>query len=201
MLKSFIFFAFLCLGLSQADAQTLTMPPEIQKAFDNGTRSMSGKPGKNYWENHGRYHIAITVAPPNNTIRGVEQVTYINNSPDELKSLNMKLIVNVHRGAGRGGAADTAAGIKVDEFTINGAKAAWDNNEAIATNYMVNLAKPLMAHDSVKLNISWHYDLSKRRGRDGVIDSTSFYIAYFYPRISVYDDYKGWDTQPHTGGL
>ncbi|HWD89531.1 MAG TPA: M1 family metallopeptidase [Mucilaginibacter sp.] len=201
MFKSLLFSAFLCLGLLQAGAQTLTMPPEIQKAYDNGTRSMSGKPGKNYWENHGHYHIAITVAPPGNLIKGTEQITYFNNSPDELKSLNMKLIVNVHRAAGRGGAADTSAGIKVDEITINGAKAAWDNNEAITTNYMVNLAKPLMPHDSVKLNINWHYALSHRRGRDGVIDSTSFYIAYFYPRVSVYDDYKGWDTQPHTGSL
>lgn len=201
MLKSFICSALVCLALSQADAQTLTMPSEIQKAYDNGTRSESGKPGKNYWENHGRYHIAITVAPPNNLIRGTEQITYVNNSPDALKSLNMKLIENVHRAAGRGGAADTAAGIKVDEFMVNGTKAAWDNNEAITTNYMVNLAKPLMPHDSVKLDVSWHYSLSKRRGREGVIDSTSFYIAYFYPRVSVYDDYKGWDTQPHTGSL
>src|SRR6201999_2051823 len=58
-----------------------------------------------------------------------------------------------------------------------------------------------MPHDSIKLDISWHYNLSKRPGRDGVIDPTSFYIAYFYPRVSVYDDYKGWDTQPHTGSL
>ncbi len=58
-----------------------------------------------------------------------------------------------------------------------------------------------MPHDSIKLDITWHYNLSRRHGRDGVIDSTSFYLAYFYPRVSVYDDYKGWDTQPHTGSL
>jgi hypothetical protein len=201
MLKSLTFSAFLCLGILQANAQTLTMPPEVQKAYDNGTRSMSGKPGKKYWENHGRYHIALTVTPPNNTIRGVEQITYVNNSPDQLKSLNMKLIVNVHRAGGRGGAPDTSAGIKVDQITINGAKTAWDNSQAITTNQMVDLASPLMPHDSLKLNIAWHYALSKRPGRDGIIDPTSFYIAYFYPRVSVYDDYKGWDTQPHTGSL
>jgi hypothetical protein len=89
----------------------------------------------------------------------------------------------------------------IDDMIINGAKTAWDNNIATTTNQMVDLAKPLMPHDSATLNINWHYALSKRRGRDGVIDSTTFYIAYFYPRVSVYDDYKGWDTQPHTGGL
>src|ERR1700677_1907773 len=121
MIRSFLFSALIFLGL-QAAAQTLTMPPEIQKAYDNGTRSLSGKPGKKYWENHGRYTISLTVMPPDNNIRGVEQITYFNNSPDTLTSLNMKLIVNVRRGGGRRGLADTSAGIKVDEIMIRGVK-------------------------------------------------------------------------------
>jgi hypothetical protein len=200
MLKSLLFSISLFLGW-RAVAQTLTMPADIQKAYDNNTRSLDGKPGKNYWENHGRYTIALTVAPPDNTISGVEQIVYFNNSPDTLKSLNMKLIVNVHRGGGRGGVPDTSAGIKIDAIKIRGARVAWDNAEAITTNQMVPLSEPLMPHDSIKLDITWHYQLSKRPGREGVIDSTSFYLAYFYPRVSVYDDYRGWDTQPHTGAL
>ena len=201
MLRSFILSAFLCVGLMQAEAQTLTLPPEVQQAYDKGTRSLNGKPGKKYWENHGRYHIALTVMPPENTIKGVEQITYFNNSPDTLKTLNMKLIVNVHRTDSRGSKPDSTAGIMVDNITINGTQAPWDNNVASTTNQMINLAQPLMPHDSVKLNITWHYALSKHEGRDGVIDSTTFYLAYFYPRVSVYDDYRGWDTQPHTGGF
>jgi hypothetical protein len=200
MIRSFIAFAFLFLVL-QTGAQTLTMPPEIQKAYANDTRTLSGKPGKKYWQNHGRYTISLTVMPPDNTIRGVEQITYFNNSPDTLRNLNMKLILNVRRGAGRSGTADSSAGIKIDDIMIRGVKTPWNNNEAITTNQMVNLSEPLMPHDSVKLDIAWHYSLSHRPGREGIIDSTSFYIAYFYPRISVYDDYKGWDTQPHTGSL
>src|ERR1700749_1554300 len=175
MTRLFIFSAFLFLGW-QAGAQTLTIPPEIQKAYTNGTRSLNGKPGAKYWQNHGRYTISLTVMPPDNNIRGVEQITYFNNSPDTLRSLNMKLIVNVHRGGGRGGVADTSAGIKVDELLINGARTPWDNNEAITTDHMVDLASPLLPQDSVKLNISWHYNLAKRPVRYGAIDSTSFYI-------------------------
>ena len=201
MVRSIALSAVLFLGL-KAGAQTLTIPAGIQKAYDNGTRSLSGKPGKNYWQNRGRYNIALTVMPPDNTIRGVEQITYTNNSPDTLKGLNMKLIVNVHRSGGRrGGAGDTTAGISIDEIMIRGAKAAWDNSLATTTDQMVDLSQPLMPHDSIKLDITWHYNLSKRPGRDGVIDPTTFYLAYFYPRVSVYDDYKGWDTQPHTGSL
>jgi hypothetical protein len=201
MLKPVTFSALLFLGSLQTDAQTLTMPPGIQKAYANDTRSLTGKPGKKYWENHGHYDIALTVTPPNNTIRGIEQISYFNNSPDILKSLNMKLILNVHRGEGRGGSGDSSAGIKVDGITINGAKIAWDNDKAVTTNQMIELPDPLLPHDSVRLNINWHYNLLNGAAREGIIDSTSFYIAYFYPRVSVYDDYNGWDTQPHTGNL
>jgi hypothetical protein len=181
-------------------AQKLTIPVGIQKTYDNGTRMADGRPGKKYWQNHGRYNIQVTLSPPNKLVSGTEQITYFNNSPDKLDSLNMKLIVNVHR-AGRNGASNPAAGVSVDNITINGAKADWDNNSATTTNYMIGLKKPLMPHDSVKMNISWHYQISNGRGRDGAIDSTTYYLAYFYPRVSVYDDYKGWDTQPHLGSL
>src|SRR5437762_10694764 len=115
--------------------------------------------------------------PPDSTIRGVEPIVYFNNSPDTLSSLNMKLIANAHHGGG---------GIKVDEIAIRENKVVWDNSIAITTNHMVDLLEPLLPHDSIKLNITWHYNLSHRPGRDGIIDSTSFYIAYFYPRVSVY---------------
>ncbi|MFL5746497.1 MAG: M1 family metallopeptidase [Niastella sp.] len=191
MIRFFIVFASLFLAL-QSGAQTLTMPAEIQKAYANGTRSVNGKPGQKYWQNHGRYTISLTVMPPDSTVSGKEEIVYFNNSPDTLRSLNMKLIMNAHQASGK---------LKVDEIVIRENKVAWDNSKATTTNQLVDLSAPLMPHDSIKLNITWHYDLSFRAGREGIIDSTSFYIAYFYPRVAVYDDYKGWDTQPHLGSL
>ncbi|HEY9195137.1 MAG TPA: M1 family metallopeptidase, partial [Mucilaginibacter sp.] len=64
------------------------------------------------------------------------------------------------------------------------------------TNMPVSLSKPLMPHDSVKLDIDWHFQISLESGREGMIDSTTYYLAYFYPRVSVYDDYNGWDRLP-----
>src|ERR1700744_5970527 len=104
MLKSISLSVIVCLFLLQANAQTLTMPAGIAKAYANKTRSLNGKPGENYWQNHGRYNISVTILPPGNLIKGTEQITYVNNSPDALRSLNMKLIVNVHRAPGRNGA-------------------------------------------------------------------------------------------------
>ncbi|HLX66092.1 MAG TPA: hypothetical protein VKR41_03820, partial [Puia sp.] len=86
-------------------------------------------------------------------------------------------------------------------FMAGGVKIPWDNYADTTTNQLVDLPQPLRPRDSIKLDIAWHYSLSHSRSREGVIDSTSFYLAYFYPRVSVYDDYRGWDTQPHTGGL
>ena len=199
MFKSTSLFVLFCLAVFSANAQTLTMPPEIKQAYEKGTRSLSGKPGKKYWQNQGRYDISVSFTPPSRIINGVEEISYVNNSPDTLRSLNFKLIMNVHRG--RNGTTDTTAGIRVDNLQINGAKAEWDNSKAITTNYAVDLKTPLLPHDSLKINVTWHYLLTKSRSREGVLDSTSFYLAYFYPRVAVYDDYKGWDTQPHTGAL
>ncbi|GAA4097425.1 M1 family metallopeptidase [Mucilaginibacter panaciglaebae] len=200
MFRTISLSALLCLFVAQAHAQKLYIPRDIQKAYDAGTRDASGKPGKNYWQNTGNYHIAISVTPPGRTVKGTEQITYINNSPETLKRINMKLILNIHRpGAARfGNASDDylTPGIQIDNFTIGDAKVNWNNILASGTNQMVGLSKPLAPHDSVKLNIDWHYELSKESNREGVIDSTTFFLAYFYPRVSVYDDYNGWDTLP-----
>ncbi|UOE51050.1 M1 family metallopeptidase [Mucilaginibacter sp. SMC90] len=197
MIRPIILSALSCMVFAQVKAQTLYMPRDIQKAFKNETRSPDGRPGKNYWQNHGRYVISITAVPQNRTVKGSEQITYVNNSPDTLKRLNMKLILNIHKpGAARFGdaAADyLTPGIQFDSFLINGEA---KKVQSASTNQLVSLSKPLMPHDSVKLDIGWHFEISKQSGREGMIDSTTCYLAYFYPRVSVYDDYNGWDRLP-----
>ncbi|SEO13063.1 hypothetical protein SAMN05192574_105417 [Mucilaginibacter gossypiicola] len=197
MTKSIILSALSCIAFVQVKAQSLYMPRDIQKAFKNETRSADGRPGKKYWQNYGRYNISITAIPQNRTVKGTEQITYVNNSPDTLKRLNMKLILNIHKpGAARFGdaAADyLTPGIQFDNFSVNGDV---KKVPSASTNQFVSLSKPLLPHDSVKLDIGWHFEISKQSGREGMIDSTTCYLAYFYPRVSVYDDYNGWDRLP-----
>lgn len=197
MIKPIILSALSCIAFIQVKAQTLYMPRDIQKAFKNETRSADGRPGKKYWQNYGRYNISITAVPQNRTVKGTEQITYVNNSPDTLKRLNMKLILNIHKpGAARFGDAGAdylTPGVQFDSFLINGEAKKMVSN---STNQLVGLSKPLMPHDSVKLDIGWHFEISKESGREGMIDSTTCYLAYFYPRVSVYDDYNGWDRLP-----
>ncbi len=193
------------LSFSESKAQTLSMPDDVQQAYQKGTRTMNGKPGKNYWQNSARYNISIFAAPPNRLITGTEEITYYNHSPNILNELVMKLIQNIHKR----GAANTrnrpnqdtlSNGIVIDNFMVNGKKMALPDNEGHFTWQNVELEKPLKPNDSIKLNVGWHFYISPQRGREGIIDSTTFFLAYYYPRVAVYDDYNGWDRLDFTGG-
>ena len=161
---------------------------------------MDGKPGKNYWQNHGRYAITITAMPPGRTVKGTETITYINNSPDTLRSPSIKLFLNIHKpGAPRefGATPDyLTPGVHVDECKVNGQTIQVRSDQFVFTNLPVKLSKPLLPHDSVQFSFDWHYEISLRSGREGMIDSTTYFLAYFYPRVAVYDDYNGWDRMP-----
>jgi len=191
----------LCLTLLLAQpslySQTLYTPRNIQEAYKKGTRSPDGRPGPNYWQNKGRYTINITAAPPDRTIRGDEHITYINNSPDTLRAPVIKLILNIHKpGAVRYGLADSTYltnGIVIDAFSQNGQARPFPSSGAVPTWRPFRLDKPLAPHDSVELTFKWHYQISLESNREGMIDSTTYFLAYFYPRVAVYDDYNSWD--------
>src|SRR6201996_1727168 len=197
MYRFILSIVFCCFLFGQAKAQDLYIPRDVKRAYVKGTRSANGLPGPKYWQNHARYNIHITVLPPDRTVHGSEQITYINNSPDTLKQLNMKLIMNIHRSSVTRFRSTTpdyiTPGMQVDTIAINGRPQHWDNAANLGTNQAIQLPSPLMPHDSVKLNVAFHYQLATGEGREGVIDSTTFYLGYFYPRVAVYDDYNGWD--------
>jgi hypothetical protein len=183
-------------------AEPLYMPRTVKAAIRKGTRSLDGRPGPNYWENHGRYSIALTVMPPDRTVKGAEKISYSNNSPDTLRSLVIKLFINIHKpGAPRAGGAGPDylnPGVQIDAFSVNGQSVPWKDDANTYTWKRVALPAPLMPHDSVQLTFDWHYAASLQSNREGMIDSTTYYLAYFYPRVAVYDDYNGWDTMDFT---
>ena len=187
---------------AQTPAPTLPQPRAVRRAFAAGTRATDGRPGPRYWQNRARYAITLAVLPPDRTVRGREQIVYANNSPDTLRSVVVKLFVNVHKpGAARESHAPAAyltPGVTVDSFAVNGTATPWPANPNAGTSQRVRLAAPLLPHDSVRLAFAWHYELSREAGREGMLDSTTAYLAYFYPRVAVYDDYNGWDTMEFT---
>lgn len=200
-MKKFLFLIALCAGSTTLFAQDLYMPRNIKAAYQKGTRSMDGKPGKNYWQNHGKYNMQITVDPTTKIVSGTEIIDYSNNSTDTLKSLTIRFVNNLHKPTSpRGGNVSEdflSAGLTITSFKING-EVYNINAKNWGTTGEVRLKAPLLPKQKAVLNIDWNYPLSKESGREGQIDATSLYVAYSYPRVSVYDDYNGWDRLPHT---
>jgi hypothetical protein len=182
-------------------AQELYTPRNIKEAYSKGSRSKDGKPGKNYWQNHGKYAMEITINPDTKIVSGTESIVYENNSKDTLKTIVIRFVNNLHKPtAPRGGEVSTdflSEGLTITSFKING-EVYNENAKNWGTVGTIKLKKPLPPKTKAILDIDWNYPLSKESGREGQIDDTTFFVAYSYPRVSVYDDYNGWDKLPHT---
>jgi hypothetical protein len=197
MNRPLVFLLLALFGSRPLMSQSLYVPRDIKEAYKKGTRSPDGRPGANYWQNKGRYDITLTATPPDRTIRGSETISYVNNSPDTLTAITFRLTGNIHKpGAGRERSANPEylnAGVIIDSYAENGKEKTWHNNPNDGTWRQVRLNTPLLPHDSIRLDLSWHYEASLESNREGMIDSTTFFLAYAYPRVAVYDDYAGWD--------
>lgn len=201
-MKKLISLALLaCLGSSVVSAQELYMPRNIKAAYAKGTRAMNGAPGPNYWQNHGKYNMAIKVDADTKIVSGSEEIVYSNNSTDTLKTLAIRFVNNLHKPtAPRSGSVSQdflSAGLNISAFSVDGETIAV-NTKDWGTVGNIRLKKPLAPKSKITVKIDWDYPLSKESGREGQIDPTTLYVAYSYPRISVYDDYNGWDKIPHT---
>ena len=182
---------------------TLPIPRNIQAAFNKDTRSITGKPGKNYWQNSADYNLQIRFEPATRLISGTEEITYTNNSPDTLKEIVFKLYPNLYqKGAIRLrkiDAADINDGVKIDQFKIDGRPQAKTELFIDGTNMRVPVS-PLAPKQSLHFNIEYNYILNKTSHiRTGEVDNGSWFIAYFFPRIAVYDDIDGWNMNPYLG--
>ena len=201
MKKSVSLALLACLGSSLVSAQELYMPRNIKAAYAKGTRSMNGAPGPNYWQNNGKYNMNIKVDADTKIVSGSEEIVYSNNSTDTLKTIAIRFVNNLHKPtAPRSGSVNQdflSAGLNISAFSVDGETIAV-NTKDWGTVGNVRLKKPLAPKSKITVKIDWDYPLSKESGREGQIDPTTFYVAYSYPRISVYDDYNGWDRIPHT---
>lgn len=177
------------------------VPLEVQKAFRNKTRSMSGNPGPKYWENHANYNIKATLLAQQSLLKGSEKVTYFNNSPDTLKMIVIRLYQNMYKKGGIRASGinpkDVTNGVKIFSLKIDGIKAKMPSARMsyyFGTNNPIRLIKPLLPGDSITLEASWEFHIPEiSHGRMGEYGKGRFLIAYWYPQIAVFDDVSGWD--------
>ena len=196
-----IFSLLLCTALYGNAQTTLPIAPEFQKAYQRETRNANGKPGKNYWQNTSKYDLNVDFNPISRLLKGKVQVTYTNNSPDTLKEIWFKLYPNLYKeGTPRKSklaASDLGDGVAIGKLAVNG-KSITDF-KIDGTNMTVNVPA-VVPGKTISFSIDYSYTLNKgSHVRTGQVDEGSHFVAYFFPRIAVYDDVDGWNKFPYTG--
>ncbi len=185
----------------------------------NGTRSASGKPGNNYWQNRADYTIKATLKEEkqDTTITGEVAIQYTNNSPDSLDYLWLQLDQNLFKPDSRGAATVPLEGFRFDVkgfsrggYHIQEVYVKYKGQDykinPVITDARMQLRLPVgMAGHGDKILVTVNYSFSipfygsDRMGRKKFKDGYVYEIAQWYPRMCVYDDVEGWNTLPYMG--
>ena len=175
------------------------MPRAVEEAYAAGTRSPDGNPGPNYWQNRSVHDIALTVMPPDRTVQATQTITYTNNAPFELTAVPVRLYQNVHRPTAMREKVYPPEfltdGITIDSFKVNGQDVPFTPDPAASgeTLKIIPLPEPIPSGGQATFEIGWHFELAEHAAKEGVIDPTTFFIAYFFPRIAPIRDDEGGD--------
>ncbi len=193
-------------SINAQSTKELFMPKEIKKAYENGTRSYDGKPGEKYFQNTTDYKIKAEFHPNSRTIVGSEIITFRNASKDSLTYVYIKLYQDLlKKGSARNwdlGPIDIHDGVLIKSLKINNSEIKLNSNSVRrnATNMRISLPEKLLPQSVSKIKIEWEVVIPGTVPvRMGTYHKTNFMIAYWYPKVAVYDDIRGWNSIPHTG--
>ena len=190
----------------------------------NEYRNAAGAPGHNYYQQQADYKMELTLEDNTQILRGIETITYTNNSPDALAYLWLQLDQNLFSKS-----SDTKlitvekmedfrsleqierklfnyeGGFKIEEVkATNGEDLCYAINK---TMLRIDLKQPLKTNGSISFKIKWWYNINDRMavgGRSGYEyfkeeDNYIYTIAQFFPRMCVYDDVSGWQNKQFLG--
>lgn len=188
----------------------------------SSTRSASGEPGHEYWQNRADYKLTARLNEKTNEITGTDIVTYTNNSNDKMSFVWMHLDQNLFKSDSRGNALVPLNGSRngaqgeifegghkiksVKIITTSKGKSVENEAKFLVTDtrMQIFLRDELKGKGGVvKIKIDFSF-ISPKEGSDrmGVLDTKNgkiFTVAQWYPRMCVYDDLRGWNTNPYLG--
>lgn len=192
----------------------------------NKYRSASGQSGPDYWQQKADFEINVVLDDINQSISGVEKVTYFNRSPDELKYLWMQLDQNIFEKNSASNLTETGGiseSMNASALTRRLKKEGFDGGFKIkavkdesgkALNYVINgtmmridLPLTLKTGSQYSFSVEWTNKINEVRslgGRSGYeyfsADGNYLYeMAQWYPRMAVYDDVSGWQHKQFLG--
>ncbi|MCG2614577.1 M1 family metallopeptidase [Terrimonas sp. NA20] len=185
----------------------------------NEYRAATGEPGPSYWQNKVDYQINAKLDDTKNEVSATVTITYKNNSPLKLPFLWLQLDQNLFNKDSRGQAKMPATGrsrygdaksgfdggykIKSVQL-INGATASDANYLITDTRMQLKLANALAAKGgTLKFRIEYSYTVPQygadRTGIQPTKNGDIYAIAQWFPRLCVFDDVRGWNTDPYLG--
>ena len=189
----------------------------------NAYRNANGHPGTRYWQQKVDYKIDAVLDTTNHRIYGKERITYKNNSPDALAYIWVQLDQNVvsrahsrtyktSRALPDQIPAQARQFLQIDEFdggnNITRVQVVDATGKLQNTTYRingtvmrVNLLQPLVSGGTVAFDIDWNYNIPNegRTAKERTKYGWQYVNAQWHPRVSVYDDVNGWQTDQFMG--
>jgi hypothetical protein len=185
-------------------------------------RNAAGSPGPAYWQQRVDYVIEARLDTVDHTVYGSEHITYRNNSPDRLRYLWVQLDQNVRsiehsRSYQMQSALPTEispqarrflgldrfdGGHNITRVQVIDGGALQDTRFIINNTVMrVDLPTPLESGVSAEIEIDWNFRVpdQARGNKERVRDGWLYQLAQWFPRLSVYDDVNGWQTDQFLG--
>src|SRR5438067_6821861 len=219
--------ALVLAALQQPAVGPTTLPPQVgdtspfrRLALPTPTliREGSGAPGPRYWQQRADYTIHASLDTATHTIAGAETIRYTNNSPDTLRYLWLQLDQNIYKASSRGAFLNPTdarfAGRGFEGgYTIDYLRAVRRIGRAAGrvplattlngTMLRADLDRPLAPGGQAELELAYRFEVpehgSDRMGREQLAGGWLYEIAQWYPRVAVYDDVRGWNTEQYLG--
>lgn len=199
--------------------------PQFYPYPGNDFRSASGEPGPRYWQNRADYKISCKLDTTKHSVSGDVEITYTNNSPDNLKFLWLQLDQNIYKKDSRASATTTQTGgrwanarftdgdvIKSISVEYNG-KTFTPKYNVTDTRMQVWLQPARMTGSDgdalkssggkIKLTVKFEFTVPEygtdRMGCLNTKNGWIYELGQWFPRMCVYDDVQGWNTLPYLG--
>lgn len=185
----------------------VTPPPGFQQAVERGWRSEDGSPGHSYWQNSADYDMTVRLDPETGVLQGTSTILYSHVAPANLGSVWLHLHQNLHKeGSPRYEPAEITGGVTIQRLTADGEELEEGSlqdgpgYEIEGTLMQVRPAIRLEPGDTLQLDIEWEVTLPQDgAGRMGYSDREVYFVAYWFPKMAVFDDLQAWNADQYLG--